>query len=412
VCKFDYAGEFQWARTWGGSDWEYNRGLAVDGDGNVYVPGYYAGMVDFDPDPVDQDNHTANGAQDVFITKFDPDGDFLWARTWGGSSSDDGYGAETDEYGNVYITGQYQSTVNFNPAGSENRTTNGYQDVFLSKFDSDGNFIWVRTWGGPNWDYGHDISLDSSGDVYCVGWFAGTVDFDPSGGTEEHTADADPGVYLSKFSPSGDFIWARTWGGSRYQGYDFGIGVNTDNGSYVYVAGRYSGIVDFDPGPGDASHTYLGSTPDDVDAFVSSFDSDGDFRWVATWGSSGVVRARGVDTDEYGNVFVGGDFNGYVDFDPDPIDEENHSSANLDISISKFDSSGDLLWVRTWGAGGNDRTGMLAVDKYGNAFFTGILQGTADLAPASPPCDEPPDSHSSSGECDAFLIKLLPDGCW
>ncbi len=411
VCKFDYAGEFQWARTWGGADWEYNRGLAVDNDGNVYVPGYYAGTVDFDPGS-GTDNHSANGAQDVFITKFNPDGDFLWARTWGGSSSDDGYGAETDEFGNVYITGQYQNNVNFNPSGSENRTSNGGQDVFLSKFDSDGNFIWVRTWGGPNWDYGHDISFDSSGNLYTVGWFAGTVDFDPGAGVDSHTADADPGVYLCKYTPSGDFTWARTWGGSRYQGYDFGIGVNTDDGSNIYVAGRYSGTVDFDPGPGDESHTYMGSAPDDVDAFVSSFDSNGEFRWVATWGSSSVVRARGVDCDAEGNVFVGGDYTGYVDFDPDPIDEEVHSSTNLDVSVSKFDSSGDLLWVRTWGAFGNDRTGMLAVDKYGNAFFTGILQGTANLAPASPPCDESPENHSSSGECDAFLIKLLPDGCW
>jgi len=411
VSKFDNTGAFQWARTWGGTDWEYNRGVAVDSSGNVYVPGYYAGVVDFDPDPVGEDNHTSNGAQDAFVSKFDPDGNFLWARTWGGSSSEDAYGAETNAFGNVYVTGQFQGTVDFDPdpIDKENHSSNGVQDVYLVKFDSTGDFIWARTWGGSAWDYGHDVAVDSSGNVYCVGWFAGTVDFDPGTGGDNHTPDVDPGVYLSKFDSSGNFIWARTWGGSSYQNYDFGIGVNVDNYSNIYIAGRYTGMVDFDPSTGGTdNHTSEG----DVDAFLSSFDSAGVFRWARTWGSTSGDYARGVAADSSGNVCVGGHYSGTVDFNPDPVLIDNHTSQLLDVYLSKFDSSGNFLWARTWGASGNDRTGMVGMDKFGDAFFTGILQGTANLAPASPPCDELPDYHSSSGECDAFLIKVMPDGCW
>ena len=408
VCKYNINGDFLWARTWGGSLGDYNRGVDVDNDGNVYIPGYFSNSVDFDPDPVDTDIHSSNGNTDAFISKFDPDGDFLWAKTWGAARSEDAYGAETDDMGNIYVTGQYQQSVNFNPDGTEYRSSNGGNDVYLSKFDSSGNFLWVKTWGGSGWDYGNDVAIDSFGDVYSVGWFAGTVNFDPDG-SDNQTASGDPGVFLSKFDSSGNYQWARTWGGSSYQNYDFAIGVNTDNDSNIFVAGRFLGTVDFDPSSaGVDEHISQG----DVDSFLSSFDYNGDFRWAKTWGGSGGDYARGVDTDESGNIFVGGHFSNTVDFDPDPGITENHSAQYLDNYLSKFDSSGNLTWVRTWQSTYNDRSGLVAVDKYGSAYFVGILQGTIDFAPASPPCDEPSYIRSHSGECDAFLIKVISDGCW
>ena len=409
VCKYDINGEFQWARTWGGSGWEYNRGVDVDTYGNVYIPGYFESSVDFDPDDTGTDVHASNGAQDAFLTKFDTDGNFIWAKTWGGSSSEDAYGAETDDMGNVYVTGQFRQSVNFNPDGAPDyHSSNGGQDVYLMMFDSSGNFQWAKTWGGSAWDYGNDVAVDSFGDVYSVGWFAGTVNFNPDG-LDNHTASGDPGVFLSKFDSSGNFQWARTWGGSSYQNYDFAIGVNTDNSSNIFVAGRFLGTVDFDPSSGGIDeHISQG----DVDAFISSFDYNGDFRWARTWGGPVGDYARGVATDESGNIFVGGHYANTVDFDPDPGLTEIFTSQNLDVYLSKFDASGNLVWVRTWQAFGNDRSGLVAVDQYGSAYFTGILQGTVDFAPASPPCDETPDYHSHSGECDAFLIKVISDGCW
>jgi len=409
VSKFDTLGNFQWVKTFGGSAWEYNRGLAVDGSGNVYLPGYFAGTVDFDPG-TGVDNHTSNGNNDCFLVKLDGTGAFQWARTWGGTMNEDAYGAECDSSGNVYITGQFWGYVDFDPgSGTDTRSSAGAFDVFLLKLDSSGNYLWAKTWGGTGfWDYGHDIAVDDSDNVYTTGWFDDTVDFDPGSGSDWHTADSNQGIFLSKLDSSGNFQWAQTWGGSWSQNYDFGIGIECDGSSTIAVAGRYRDTVDFDPGSGVDSHSALG----EVDAFVSTFDLDGNFQWVRTWGSTGWDSARGIGFDSNGNVIVGGHFGGMVDFDPDPVDTETHTSSYLGCFVSKFDSTGDFIWVRIVDAIFNDRSGMLAVDGYDSIYHTGILQGTAEMAPVDPPCNEPSDPHSSSGECDSFIVKYLSDGCW
>ncbi len=138
--------DFGWARTWGGSGNDYSQGVATDGSGNFYVSGRFAGIVNFDPgDGID--SHTANGSFDVFLSKFDSSGDFVWARTWGGLFSDIGYGVAADGSGNVYVTGVFNGTVDFDPDdGVDPHTTNGGEDVFLSKFNSSGDFVWAQTW--------------------------------------------------------------------------------------------------------------------------------------------------------------------------------------------------------------------------------------------------------------------------
>jgi len=313
-----------------------------------------------------------------------------------------------DDSGNVYVTGQFYGSVDFDPSGNvDMHNSNGFYDAYLTKFDSTGTFQWAKTWGGSNWDYGHDVGIDSDGYIYTVGWFAGTVDFNPGSGSDPQTATEDPGAYLTKFDSSGTHQWARTWGGSSYQNYDFGLGVAVDGNTSVYVAGRYINTVDFDPGPGTVEHTSI----DYTDAFLSKFNTSGDFQWVNVWGGNNWQSVRGVGVDSNGYVSVLGHFNDTVDMDPGPGTLE-YTASNLDVFTVRMDSSGTFEWARVWGAWANDRTGMLAVDRWDNVFVTGILQGTADLAPSYSPCFEDPDMHSSSGECDAFVIKYLPDGCW
>ena len=149
--------DFSWVKTWGGGNVQAGR-MAVDGSGNLYVVGYFSGSVDFDPDPAKTDVHTsANGSIDAYLSKFDANGNFLWAKTWGGGSSsslvyrDIAYGVGTDSAGNVYVVGAYRHTVDFNPdpALTDTHTshTNDENNIYLSKFAPDGTFQWVRTWG-------------------------------------------------------------------------------------------------------------------------------------------------------------------------------------------------------------------------------------------------------------------------
>jgi hypothetical protein len=401
LSKFDSSGNFEWVRTWGGSGWDQCSGVATDGSGNVYITGKFNSTVDFDPGG--GDIHTSKGGTDVFLSKFDSSGNFKWARTWGGSDHDSGNGVAADGSGNVYVTGYFRGTVDFDPGGGDLHTSNGPYDVFLSKFDPFGNFEWTRTWGGSAWDIGCGVASDGSGNVYITGNFGSTVDFDPGGG-DPHICNGGYDVFLSKFDSSGNFEWARTWGGSDT---DLGCGVAADGSGNVYITGSFLSTVDFYPGGGDP-HTSNGG----ADVFLSKFDSLGNFEWARTWGGSAYDEGRGVATNGSGNVYATGYFQGTVDFNPEGGNDQ-FSNGAWDVFLSKFDSSGNFEWARTWGGSGLDDGRGVAADGSGNVYITGYFYNyTVDFAPTDPPCNEDPDEHTSYGYRDVFLTKHLPDGCW
>ncbi len=146
VTKFNFAGEFQWAHTWGGIALELEHGhrVAVDSTANIYVTGmYYGDGVDFDPGP-GMDERTSNGDFDIFLVKFDPDGNYMMARTWGGPDYDAGQGVTIDPMGNIIMGGHFQEFVNFAPSydpcyePEDWHASNGSSDSFLIKFLPDG----------------------------------------------------------------------------------------------------------------------------------------------------------------------------------------------------------------------------------------------------------------------------------
>jgi len=410
LSKFDASGKFQWARTWGGEEWDQGYGVATDSMGNVYVTGFFHYIVDFDPGP-GVDEHASNGGRDVFLSKFDSEGTFQWARTWGGESWDEGEGVATDSLGNVYLVGCFMGTVDFDPGpGSEEHSAHGATNVFLSKFDSSGEFHGARTWGGKGditgyGDMAYGVTVDDLESVYVAGVFRGTVDFDPGPGIEERTAGWDWGGdrFLSKFNPAGEFQWVRAWDGDNDAEYE-SAGVAADAIGNVYVAGCFEGTVDFDPGPGIDEHGSNGYE----DAVLSKFNSAGDFLWALTWGAATWEDyASAVSVDGLGNVYVTGEFGGTVDFDPGPGIEEHHSNGRHDVYLGKFSSSGEFQWVRTWGGTESEAGYGTAADSSGSVYVTGYFEDTVDFDPG-PGVDE----HTSNDYVDAFLSKFPPDGNW
>ena len=377
-----------WARTWGGSDGDAATGVAVDGSGNSYVTGQFAGAVDFDPGS-GVDSHTSNGGSDIFLTKFDPAGNFMWARTWGGSNQDSGEDVVVDKYANVYVTGYFDGTVDFDPGGGvDNHDGDG---AFLSKFDPSGNFIRARTWVGG---YGRGVAVDKSANVYVTGVFEGTVDFDPGIGVDSHTSNGWTDVFLSYFDSSGNFQWAVTWGGIEW---DSCYNVAVDPYNCAYVVGDYKGTVDFDPGGGVDSRTSNG----DLDAFLSKIEPTGSYVNANTWGGNGNDQSMDVAVDVWGDAYVTGEFSGTVDFGGD-----NHTSnGTCDVFLSKFNEGLLFISTRTWGGiDGSEGMGT-AADGSGNVYVTGLFAGEADFDPASGV-----DSHTSNGSWDVFLSKLDSDG--
>jgi len=374
-----------WARTWGGVNTDRGYSVAVHKEGNVYTAGRFEWTVDFDPGP-GVDLHSANdgelsGCPDAFLSKFDSAGNFQWAQNWGGPvgcNSAESYCVAVNDAGDIFVAGIFWGTVDFDPSeGVEWHTVIGEQDIFLSKFDASGNFQWVRVWGGEGTDEAWGIAVDKSGNPIITGRFGFTVDFDPGPGEDTHVGDACDN-FLSNFNSSGDFLWARTWGGKNSD-FDISYGIAVDGLENIYVTGTFGKKADFDPGASVDEHTSVGGG----DIFVSKFNSSGEFQWARTWGGADDDYGKGIAADSSGNSYVTGWFRHLADFDPGPGVDEHSSDAEDELYLSKFDTSGNFIWARTWnGSAGEDGMGA-AVDGAGNPYIIGWFNGTLDLDPGS-----------------------------
>ncbi|MEO5350176.1 MAG: SBBP repeat-containing protein, partial [Magnetococcus sp. YQC-3] len=268
VQKLDSAGNLAWAKQIGAAGLDYGNSLAVDGNGNVYVTGSFSGTVDFDPGE-GVSNLTSAGGWDIFIQKLDASGNLMWAKRAGAQSGDQGYSLKVDDTGNVYLTGYFQNTVDFDPGeGVTNLTSEGSTDIFIQKLDSSGNLLWVKQSGGPGNDQGLSLAVDGSGNVYTTGYFINFADFDPGPGTSYLDCAGNLDIFIQKLDASGNLVWAKRAGGA---GWDYGRSLAVDGGGNVYVTGTFAGTVDFDMGEGIANLTSVAGS----NVFLLKLDADG-----------------------------------------------------------------------------------------------------------------------------------------
>lgn len=218
ISKLNRFGDFQWAKQIGGPGNDFCYSIAMDpmGNGDIYTTGYFTGTVDFDPGPDDFDLIAGVG-QYIFISKLDDAGNFKWAKRLGramlintnhiGSVALDPAGS-----GDVYTTGSFQGTSDFNPGDSIcNLKSVGGSDIFISKLDNTGNFKWAKAMGGTNQDYGVALAIQpgESENIYIIGRFKGTADFDPGEDSSNLTSVGDYDIFISKLDSSGNFQWAK-----------------------------------------------------------------------------------------------------------------------------------------------------------------------------------------------------------
>ena len=141
---------------------------------------------------------------------------FVWAKQMGGGNFDVGSGVALDGSGNVYTTGFFRGTADFDPGAGVfdlTSTSAGFEDIFVSKLDSNGNFVWAKKMGGTGGDGAHSVAVDGSGNVYTTGFFSGTADFDPGPGTFNLTSAGFNAIFVSKLDSNGNFVWAKQMGG-------------------------------------------------------------------------------------------------------------------------------------------------------------------------------------------------------
>lgn len=383
-----------WAKNMGGGGADYGNAVAVDQQGNVYVTGYYNNTGDFNPGSGTL-SLTSAGSQDVFITKLDAAGNLVWAKSMGGSGADQGYGIAVDQQGNVYTTGYFSGTADFDPgAGTANLVSSGGVDIFVSKLDANGNYVWAKGMGGSGWDQGAAIALDMAGNVYTTGYFQYTADFDPGPGVFNPTAFGGFDIFVSKLDQAGQFVWAKSMGST---GGDFGNGIAVDPAGNVLTTGFFQGVADFDPGIGTANLTGAGS----YDIFVSKLDAAGGYKWARSMGGSNPDQGYAIATDAAGNVYTTGYFSNTVDFDPGVGTANLSSAGGADIFVSKLDSAGHHVWARQMGGSDADYGYAIKADASGNVYTMGYYNSTADFDPGGGVAN-----LTSAGVDDIFVSKL------
>lgn len=316
---------------------------------------------------------------------------FGWAisneKTQNANNINDGRAIATDAQGNIYSTGLFLGTVDFDPgSGTYGLTSAGGNDIYVQKLDVDGNLVWAKRIGGSGSDIGRSIATDASGNVYVSGQFSQTVDF----GSGNSTSSGGNDIFILKLDANGNFQWVRTMGAS---GNDDAKSIATDPSGNVYVTGQFSNTVDFGSGTGIAS---AGNN----DIFILKLTTSGDFGWVKTYGNTGNDIGNGITADG-DNVYITGQFDhGSVGVD---FGSGNITSSGNDIFVLKLGvANGDFGWVKTMGGSGSDIGHAIAIDASGNVYTTGQFNSTGANFGTT--------TLSTIGNHDIFVQKLDPIG--
>jgi uncharacterized delta-60 repeat protein len=279
-----------WNISWGGSGDDSGSGVALDSNDNIYCSG--------------------TESNNLSIVKFHPNGTEAWNTSWGGPNPDGAVDVVLDSGDNIYCLG---NTYNYGI---------GLIDIALVKFHPNGNLAWNMTWGGTAENRGFALDIDSSGNIYCVGF---TDSFeDPNGD-----------VVLLKIDSDGNLIWNVTWGGADTEwGYDITIDKN-DN---IYCTGY--------------THSFGEGF---LDIFLTKFNPNGNISWNITWGGAGMDIGYGLSIDEMGDIYCTG------------------RSHDDQFTLIKFNSEGEELWHEIWGGPNNELGFAIMTDSSGDIYCTGLI---------------------------------------
>lgn len=396
VSKLDKDGNMLWAFTFGGTAEDYGEALSIDQDGNVYVTGYFNGASDFEPGS-GVTSLTSAGDYDAFLSKFDADGNFLWAIRLGGTNADQVKDMTVDTAGNIVLVGNFNGTADFDPGvGNFNMTSAGGNDIFIVKIDGSGQLVWASRFGDIGHDIARGVAIDSDNNILTTGRFAATVDFDLGAGVANLISNGMEDAFIFKMNEDADYIWAVNIGAGLL---DEGTAIHVDTAGRVYTAGYFEGTADFDPGVGENTMTSFGAE----DIFISVLDADGLFIMARQMGGAGLEKAHAIDTDTAGNIYTSGYFVEEADFDPGSSDFILTSAGGLDAFVSKLNADGEFQWAAQFGGPGEDRSLDMVVGDSAFVYISGYFSGAVDFDPGSGDF-----TLTSFGATDVFIVVLEP----
>lgn len=397
IVKFTPSGDLIWAKQLGGNNDDNLTALAIDANNNLILAGYFFGTSDFNPG-AGSNTLTSAGATDIFVCKLDSSGAYVWARRMGTVSDDQAYNVAVDNAGNVITIGTFYNTVDFNPgAGVNNFTSFGDMDIFINKLDANGNYLWNVAYGSSLMDAGYGITTDASNNVYVVGGFNGTIDFDPGAGTTSLSTGGAMNSFLVKLTSAGALSFARA-----VVGFDAGQGntVQVDASGNIIIGGQFVGTADFDLGAGLNYLNAVGS----ADQYLLKVTPAGNTDFVKVIGGPVFDRINSVIVDNTNNIYTAGSFSGTLDFDPNAGVTNLVSAGSTDCYIAKYSNLGNLTWAIRMGGTSADVVRSVKVESNNAIYVSGRFAGTADFDPTAATFSL---STAVSGTPGAYLVKLF-----
>lgn len=378
IVKYNNVGGYLWAKSIGGQGQALIYTMVLDQDENIYVSGSLGGEIDFDPGigtAILNGNEGDSIVSKVFLAKYDSDGKYLWAKAIGSSGSFQSMAR--DSSGNIFISGHFTGTADFDPGpGIASLTASGYDDAFIAKYDANGNYVWAKRIDSSNQTIPNSMVCDNLGNFYITGLFSGITDFDP--GTQTALYDTDSQSYnafIVKYSPNGDLVWVKV---PQSEGFDQANSITIDPTGNLIVAGKF-GYGSINLNPGGSNGEVIGQGSENM--FFAKYGSSGNFIWAkGVGGDANYVNASTVKTDALGNIYLTGDFIDSIDFNPDAQNQNVlvSSSYTRDVFFAKYDSNGNYLWAKSITGDGYDYGLSLSVKK-NKLLLTGYFSGEADF---------------------------------
>jgi hypothetical protein len=335
---------------------------------------------------------------------------FQWVKQIGGIYGDFGSSITFDHSGNLLTTGAFSDIVDFDPdIGVDTLVGNTgplYSSIFVMKNKaSDGSYIWAKSFSGQpgvrNNGQSRDIVSDQDNNIYVLGDFSGSFDFDPSNNTNILQATGISDAFINKLTSQGDFISVITFKGSSITTPE---AMAIDSKNNLLTIGSFNGTVDFNPSMIDTFELSTNSNAGG-DVFINKLHSSGTFKWATSLPCTDYAVGKSIAIDKNDNIYLAGYYKGTLDLDPGFSTFNVTSNGDYDIFIVKLDSLGNFIWGKTIGGSDNDNCSTIVADQNGSIYISGQYSSTVDFDPGSSN-----QSITSNGKLDLYVCKLSATG--
>ncbi|PLX07949.1 MAG: hypothetical protein C0598_12860 [Marinilabiliales bacterium] len=375
------AQSIDWVRNSGGESSDQAYCISSDNDGNVYMSGWFSGNAYFGDFVL-----SSEGGKDIFIAKYNSSGEILWVKKAWGAGDDVTAGITTDWDGFPIITGWFQEALHFGDFVVE---SNGSYDMFVARYNAEGDVIWAKSAGGEGDDYGNRLTTNAEHDVLVAGSFRYTANF---GDDNAIISEGNRDIFIANYSNSGNLHWVKKAGGvGEDRAYSI---VSDENNGDIYFTGMFNGKANF----GD---NFIECTSI-VGSFVARMDAAGNFLWAkkGIGGANDYARGFGIGLDAESHIYSNGTYSGKLIY-ADNVVESSGGQFDFDTYTLKMNQSGEVLWLKTGGGYGMDQGRDLFTKSNGLTFTTGFFSGNAAFGDIT---------LESTGKADVFIVAYNSAG--